>query len=314
MKSFALVLFLTAGSAFGQAWTPPAGNTSVLFTLQTSHLDSHSNYAGELQHNVDMRPRMLALSIDHGVTDRLAFSFSTAYVESRYRGAARPHPGLADNGEKHGTLQDLTVHVRYAALQDPVAVVPFLRVTWPSRNYSTLGHSAAGRGLQEQEAGVSVGYEILASHPIAMSASYGYTRVEKVEEHISTNRSTVDAQLGMLVTPRLFVRIFGTDVRTHGGLTLPLSPAESAEHFHHHDQLLRANSTRAGAGVSFSVTSTVDVHASFGTTIRSSSSHAGRSFAIGAGWNFDARKLLARFRSASSVAAMSHMPNRDAIF
>ena len=315
MKRPAIVLFLlVAGSAFGQAWTPPAGNTSVLLAFQTSHIDSHAFATGRLVHDVDMRPRMLMLSVDHAVTDRLAVGFTTAYVESLYRGAARPHPGLLDDGRKHGTLQDLTIQARYAMLQGPVVVTPFVRATWPLRNYPTLGHAAGGRGLQEQEAGVAAGYEIPVLRGMWVSGSYGYTWVEKVEDHISVNRSSLEAQIGAVVTPRVSVRLFGTALRTHGGLTLPLSPHAREEHFHHHDQLMRADSTRAGAGVSFAITPTVEAHASFATSIRSKNTHAGRSFAIGTSWNFDARKLLARLRSPSPVRAAAHLRNRDAIF
>lgn len=316
MKWIAIAFTFTLGvaSAYGQAWLPPAGNTSVLLAFERSHIDTHSTGSGKRNHDVDMRPRMLMLSVDQGLTDRLALGISVPYIETRYRGTAPAHPGLADNGRKHGTLQDINVSLRYAAIEGPVAVTPFARMSWPARNYQTLGHSSPGRGLQEQEAGVALGYEIPLLQGTWVSGTYGYTWVEKIDDHISTNRSAFEAQIVRQVTPRLFARLFGTRSTTHGGLDVPLTPHEREEHFHHHDQLLRTNSTRAGVAVSFALTPAIDAHAAYATTIRSENAHAGRSVSIGTSWNFDARRMLARFRSARGPALAAHLRNRDAIF
>jgi hypothetical protein len=296
MKRLTLLVLFAAGRAFGQAWLPEAGTTSVSLTLQATHFDAHTDRAGRMSHTIDMRPKVLTLSVDQALTNRLALSISVPYVETRFRGL-RPHPSLVDDGQRHGALQDVSIDLRYGVVQGSLAVTPYLSMSWPTRNYPTLGHASPGHGLQEQEGGLTIGQEISALPGTWIAGSYAYTRVQKIDPDISTNRSAVNAEIGTLLTSRLSARVFGSDTRTHGGLTVPLSTFDMIMHFQHHDQLLRANSRRAGAGLSFSLTPAVDLHANFATVIRSANAHAGRSFAIGTSWTFDARGLLAQRRS-----------------
>lgn len=282
-------------SAFGQAWTPPAGSGSIWFTAQTLHADAHTSGDGQYRHNIDLRAHSMTVALDYGVSDRLAISVALPYVTSRYRGPV-PHAGsLVDDGQYHGAISDVDLEVRYKAVDGLFVITPFAGGLWPTRNYSTLGHATAGRGLWEYSLGVDIGHEAAWLAPgLYFGGGYAYNVVEKVDHDLNVNRSNLDLRAAYFVTPRLSLQAASMWQRTHGGLDLPLSPAAAAEHAHHHDQMLRADHWRASAAVSYAVHPSVDVVFAYATSIESENSHAFRTLTLGAGWTFAGPKLRTR--------------------
>lgn len=297
---------LVPAACLAQAWTPPAGTGSLWLTGQALHADAHTEGDGTLVHNIDLHSRSLTASVDYGVTDRLALSVSLPYVTSRYRGPV-PHAGsTVDDGAFHGAVSDLDLEIRYRAVDGRVVLTPFIGGQWPTRNYETLGHAAAGRGLTEYSAGVDAGHEAqwLASG-LFLGAGYQYSIVEKPHDDLSVNRSTLDLRVAWYATPRLGIHAGSQWQRTHGGLDIPLTRAQRVAHARHHDQMLRADHWRASTGISYSVRPDLDLSLSWATVLQSANSHSFRTLGLGIGWTFDSRRLL---RRQPNVARLS-MPD-----
>lgn len=274
----------------------PAGTMDVTVAVQQTHIDAHTDRSGTIQHNIDVRSISAMITAEYSVTDRLAVGVSVPYIRSRYRGPA-PHPGaVVDDGSMHGSLQDLLLDARYALIRGNFVVSPFAGLRYPAGDYATTGHAAPGRGLKELVFGASAGHELFALPGTFVGADASYT-ISEALDHIRVNRTNADLQLGYALGQRVFVRGFAAWQRSHGGIDLPVPP--SSEHFHHHDQLARANHTRAGAGLVVAVTDDVNLHLGYATVIRSINGHLGRSVSIGTSWTFAPRPRVQK-RAASA--------------
>lgn len=292
-----------------QAWTPPAGYGTAWLSGQTLRTDAHLFSSGARTYNLDLRANTATLGIDYGLTDRLALSLSIPWVSSRLKGGA-PHAGSSiDNYRTHGTLADLRVELRYQLLDSGVVFTPTVAAVMPLRDYETLGHSAAGRGLNEYSAGFEIGHNAVAISPsLFVSGGYAYSYVERITD-LSVDRSNADFQVAYFVTPRLSLRGSGMWQETHGGLDAPLSPEHAREHGHHHDALLGANYWRGAGAIGFGLTPAVDLFASWSTVIEGKNTHAFRAWNAGIAWNFDAARL--RRRHARSVVSPSDIEDRS---
>ena len=278
--------------ASGQAWTPPAGSGSLWLTAQRLHADAHTEGDGDYQHNIDLLAHSMTAALDYGVTDRLALSIALPYVTSRYEGPI-PHAGsLVDDGQYHGSISDLDLELRYKAVDGLFVITPFVGGQWPTRDYPTLGHATAGRGLTEYALGFDVGHEAAWLAPaLYLAGGYSYSIVEKVHEDINVNRSNLDLRAAYYVTSRLSVQVASMWQKTHGGIDIPFSPEDRVRHAHHHDQMLRADHWRTSAAVGYAIRPNVDVVLGWATSIRSENSHAFRTLSLGAGWTFDGPKI-----------------------
>lgn len=299
-------MLLTAPALFAQPWTPPAGQGSTWISAQTLHTDAHIPSSGVKVHNVEIRANTVTLGVDYGLTDRLALNLSVPYVSSRLKAGA-PHAGsTADDFRTHATLTDLRIELRYKAVDSAVVFTPTLAAVIPTRDYETLGHASAGRGLNEYAAGFEVGHNLAAISPdLFVSGSYTYSYVERIDHDVTVDRSNADLQLAYFVTSRLSLRAAGIWQKTHGGLDFPFSIADAAEHGHHHDQLLRANFWRGAGAIGYAVSPSVDLFGSWSTVIEGVNTHSFRSWSVGIAWNFDRSKL--RRRPDNIVALLPRM-------
>ena len=167
--------------------------------------------------NVDVRSNSLTLGIDYSVTDRLALGVSLPYVSSRYKGI-NPHPGVIDDGEVHGMVQDLRIDLRYMAFEGPIVFSPTVAWTQPSHDYEAMGHAAAGKGLQEFAVGFAAAGAPTVVPGLFISGGTSYTFVEKVDPEFNVDRLNVELSVGYTVTPRLFARVSGAGQNTRDGL------------------------------------------------------------------------------------------------
>src|SRR5574339_855243 len=138
-----LVAVLLPSTAAAQTpWVPPKGAATIGTNYQWLDADRHlfSNLTGpeltplEIARRVDYQSNSLdfgrvqasALVVDGdiGITGRLALSGSLAFIAPRYRGAFR-HPGLADDGRFHATVQDVQAAARYRLGNETWTVTPF---------------------------------------------------------------------------------------------------------------------------------------------------------------------------------------------
>lgn len=298
------LLLVAPALASGQAWTPPAGQGTVWLSLQAVHSDAHLPSNGILTHDVNIRGKSATLGVEYGLTDRLAFGINLPYASSRLV-SGDPHYDasrkkvISDDGRSHGSLTDLSVDLRYKAIDSSLVFTPLVAALIPARNYEAVGHAAPGRGTREYSAGFALGHNAIWLSPsLFVGGGYRYTYVERIDEDITVDRSNADVQVDYLVTSRLGFRAAGMWQRTHGGLESPLASELRAAHKHDHDQLTRANYWRSSLGLSFGLTPTVDLVGSWSMVLRGVNTHAFRAWTGGVAWRFDAKSAHSRVSSS----------------
>ena len=304
----AMVLGVVApAQAFAQPpWIPAKGETQITTACQWLDADRHlfSNLTGpelapvEIARRVDYQSNSLdfgrvqasALVVDGdiGITGRLALSGSLAFIAPRYRGAF-PHPGLADDGRFHATVQDVQVGARYRLGNETWTVTPFSAFTAPVRDYEVLAHAAQGLHSRQLEVGASLGRIVLAGGAARgyLMATYGYSFVEHAEEleEVSLNRSRAMFEGGVYFGR---VTLQGTTSwrRVHGGLEWSEVAFGSHDHFPGHDQAAATREWRYGAGVSFEMTPATSLEVSYGDLIKGANTHDARTIGIAWSWAF----------------------------
>lgn len=254
-----------------QAWLSEKGTLS--YTLGYGDVFNKKHYlpdGGELDVG-HTRVKSLAVSFTYALTDRLALSAGIPLVSSEYHGE-RPHVETAiDDSDYHTTLTDFSVELRFQAFAEPWALAPYVALAVPSHSYETLGHAAPGQGLMRYAAGFFAGKSLDPWIPRTyLHGRYGYTYLEPVAG-IEHARSNLDLEIGYFVTPRLAVRALGLWQEAHGGIDVPVPRTDPL--YPYHDQLGAESFVNVGGGASFSLTATVDVYATYLTSVRGRNGH-----------------------------------------
>jgi hypothetical protein len=294
-----------ASSGLAQAWLAPKGEASFGAAYQNIYTRYHLFSEGEEYDGGRIRMNTVVFGLTYSFTDRLAASATVPYVTARYDGSA-PHvaPGFqyVDDGAYHSSFTDLRVDLRYNLLREPAVVTPFVSAIVPLRDYATFAHASPGSGLDQYVVGVAAGRRL---DPILeagfVQLRYSYSFVEEVLG-VSHDRSNVDLEIGYFLTPSLGVSAIGSYQRTHGGIELPLPSTQAGKDFkatpyyYHHDQLAQSNFLNVGGVVSYALTGTVDVFASYQTMVWGRSVHAIQpGLAIGMSWGFSPRRVIRSF-------------------
>jgi hypothetical protein len=321
-RRFRLLLVLVAAFSsplalrshvFAQAWTPPKGEASLGLSYQNFYTRDHLFAHGEALELGKIRMNVIFFDLNYGITDRLALSASLPYVYSRYDGSV-PHQLPVDNGDYHGTFADYRFDVRYNALKDPAVVTPFAAAIIPSHHYLTFAHSAASVGLKEYLVGLNFGRRLdplLSSAFIQARTSYAFA--ERLLG-VSHNRSNYDLELGYFVTPSLSLSATGSYQQTHGGIDFPLVGTPEFKAFVNspywpvHDQIARADFLNVGGGVSYALTGSVDVSASYVTMVWGKNIHKiSPGLVIGFNYGFSPQQLVKRFFPTSPPRVASEI-------
>jgi hypothetical protein len=301
-----VVLAASSSTAGAQAWLPARGEGAVSIVYQDM-FDRYHQFPGIGK--VDAGPttsRAMLLDVTYGVTDKLAVSFGVPWVSAKYVGAA-PHPnadvsgptpvffGTAklDDGNYHGTWQDVRFDVRYNLTTKHVVLTPFVGTLMPSHNYVTLAHAAPGTYLKTLQIGVAGAKMFDTVVPgLFLQARYAYGITEKVLD-ISHNRSNVDVEVGYFLTPKLRVIALGAGQLSHGGIDMVANARVRLppQQFLNHDRITRINFLNVGGGVSYSLTEKVDVFGSLVRTVAARNGHLiDRGVSMGLSWSFSARR------------------------
>src|SRR5689334_24785221 len=147
---FAMLLLVAplADAAFAQAWVPGEGEGTVSVLYQ----GANSLYHYKPTAKVDLGridSHALVLDTTYGLTDKIAVDVALPFVVSKYAGT-QPHPTSLDDGNYHGTIQDVRLDLRYnMTRRRRMAVTPFVGTVMPSHDYEYYAHSAPGRRLRE---------------------------------------------------------------------------------------------------------------------------------------------------------------------
>lgn len=271
------------------AWVPLKGEGQVTVTYQNIYVKYHLDYQGKTFDSGPVRSHTVVTAIEYGLTNKLTFDGSIAHVSSKYEGFVGPVPhGPVDTGSYHPNFQNLDLGLRYNIRSRPLVLTPFVAVVIPTHDYETRGHSAVGRGLRELRMGLNVGRDLEGILPRSyVQGRYSFSVVESVEE-FNLNRSNAEWELGHFATDRISLRFTAALQRTHGGLRIPID--NQHPHFHDiHDQATRSNFFRAGGGISFALTRSLDLHADYNNTTAGRNGHKPRGLSLGISWRFSRR-------------------------
>lgn len=273
-----------SATAFAQAWVPAKGEGTVSITYQKVDVRYHFNFVGKKTDTGHIHTQNTLMALEYGLTDKLALDFDLAYVASKYQGL-HPH-GPPDTGFYHPQFQDLHLGLRYNALRRNLLVTPFVAVTIPTHDYEVRGHSAVGRGFHELLIGTNVGRQL---DPILRDGyfqfRYSYAILKPLAD-VRLNRSNADWEVGWAANRRITIRFIGSWQKTHGGFEFP-QDVHDEEDFDIHDRVARANYVQLGAGVTFSVNKSLDVHTAWAPTpIYARNTHGDKGFIVGFSWRF----------------------------
>jgi hypothetical protein len=295
----------SAVSARAQAWLPPKGEAS--FSLGYGNVFVNRHYLGGATNPGDsvesdyghIRSQSVGIGLTYGVTDRLMVAVGLPYIVTKYYGTPGqnffPHTIPIDDGSYHGTFQDYRVAFSYQAFNGPVAVAPFVAVVIPSHSYTTFAHAAAGRGLHEYLLGTSFGGRLDPLLPGSYAeAAYSYAFVERVL-NIHHDRSDVSFELGYFLTPSLALRGIGTGHYTHGGVAFQSPQTTPPELFPVHDQIDKSSGINLGGGLSYTLTGSTTVYASYLTQVQGRGGHKIKdSLSFGVSYGFSPGQLVRR--------------------
>jgi hypothetical protein len=307
--ALAAIFILAAFSpvAWSQAWTPPRGEGAVSFMFQDQYYKYHMLPTQKVDIGA-IRARSLLVNASYGLTDKIAVSVGMPWIATKYNGSS-PHPladfsgtNAVDNGNWHAAAQDFHFDVRYNVthnlLGQGIVLTPYVAATVPSNDYVYFAHAGYGRQIKEVQTGVAAAKLFNEPGNLLVQARYGYGVAEEVVG-FRPNRSVGSVEVGYFVKPRVRLMALSSGQRTHGGIDLTRTARATlpTEQFLHHDQISRENSVSVGAGVSYSLTQTVDVYGSWMKTVTQRNGHLlDRGISIGVSWSYSTR------RGANSIA------------
>jgi hypothetical protein len=271
---------------FGQAWLPQKGDGSITLTYQKIIGRDHLDFTGARVKIGTDRAQTAQMDFEYGVTDKLALNADVVYTASRYNGPL-PEGPLDFDGRYHPTFQDAHFQVRYNLTGKPLVLTPFVSVTIPTHSYETSGHNAAGRHFHELLIGINAGRVLRPRLPgVYVHARYSYA-ILKHFAGLNLNRSNLDSEVGWELHRRVTLRLLGAWQKTYGGLQAPIEFDEpGSEKFEFHDRVLKAIYFRLGAGATFSMNKTFDIHVGYSGTVTGKNSLAVGGFGIGLTWKF----------------------------
>ena len=298
--------FVAISSARAQAWLAPRGEASFGAVYQNIYTRDHLFFDGEPFDGGRIRMQVAVFGLSYSFTDRLAASASVPYASARYDGKA-PHTTNVDNGDYHSGFTDLRLDLRYNLFRNPAMITPFVSAIIPTRDYQTFAHAALSSGLHQYLVGVAMGRRL---DPILeagfVQLLYSYAFAEKVLG-ISHDRSNADLEVGYFLTPSLGVSVLGNYQKTHGGLDLPVPGTQASAAFRltpyavHHDQLARSDYLNLGGVITYALTGTIDVFASYQTMVWGRNVHRIQpGLAVGLNWGFSPQRVIRSFARKSA--------------
>jgi hypothetical protein len=306
--------------ASAQAWLPPKGEASLALGygnifVNRHYLGTSANPGDNVENDFGhIRSQSIQIAVSYGVSDRFAISVALPYILTKYYGTPGqnffPHTITIDDGQYHGIFQDFRIDVDYQLLRGPVAVAPFVAAVIPSHSYTYFAHAAGGRNLHEYLLGSSFGArldQLLAGSYVELTYSYAF--VERVLD-IHHDRSNGFLEVGYFLTPSLSLRGIATAFYTHGGVNgLAADRLPPPEIFQHHDQIGHESGISAGGGLSYVLTGSTEVYASYLTQLQGRGGHKIKdSLSFGVTYNLSPSQLVRRFFPATSDKAPARLP------
>jgi hypothetical protein len=251
-------LALASFGAHAQAWLPEKGAFSLSLDYTSILNKKHFTSTG---HEIDAGHtdlRITTIAASYSPSDRIEVNASLPFVTSRYRG-----PGLGghdtenDNGLWHATITDLQLSVHFQVADGPIGFAPYIGVIMPTHDYTTFGHSAPGRELDEYWLGFYTAASLNEWIPRTyVQVRYNYAFVERVQD-IAHDRSNLGLEIGYFLNQDISFRAIGSWQWTHGGINVPLPQTDPL--FPNHDRLADEEFFNVGAGTTWNITDRISV-------------------------------------------------------
>ena len=273
-----LGLALAPCAARAQAWLPQKGSFS--YTIDYTGVLNKKHYTNDVcrpvcPDEVDVGHtdnQVLSLSASYSPTDRISVNASLPVVRTRYRG-----PGLGghdheiDDGSWHSTITDLQLTVNYQLVSGAFGLAPYVGAVIPTHDYTTFGHSAPGRGLNEYWVGAYAAMSLNEWIPrtyVQLRGNYAF-----VEEILDIPHDRINAvlEIGYFPTPDWNVRVMVSQQWTNGGINVPV-PLDDPR-FPHHDQLAAEEFVAVGGGATWVINERASVYAFYMQAIEGTNAH-----------------------------------------
>ena len=285
VSSFLLALPLLCGTAGAQAFVSARGEASVSLTYQNYVVVGHFDAQGHKNTNGGTESHALVTELDYGVTDSFGLTVSLPFIASKYTGPPSyfvgthlTYPGPLDDGTYHAAFQDLRIEARRVFWAGPVALAPFVGVSFPTHDYETVGEAVPGRHRRDLQFGTNVGADLdrLLSG-LYVQGRYAYGTAERVNNFPFT-RSNIDLEGGYAIVPRVVIRALMDRQIRHQGPSLDELAADWVDH----DRFIAPSYLNLGGGMSVSLTRSTDIYALWIPTVSGSNgAHRARTLAIG---------------------------------
>ena len=282
---------LSTTDASAQAWLPPKGEGAVSVLYQNLFTREHFLAGGGRVDRGHIQSNNLLFDVTYGLTDKMAADVGRTVhphaihgrgATPQARGPAWPSrtAGFRTCASGSATTSSTTRRSPSRRLSGPAC---------PATVTSTLAHAALGTRVRELEVGTYVARTLGPALPRAfVQARYGYSFAERIE-NIHHDRSSLDVEIGYVITPAVRVFAVSTGQKTHGGIDTPDAGWRAMDPIlaPHHDRLARLEMLDFGGGVQVSVTRSLDLFGSFMTTTAGRNSHSlARGLTVGASWSF----------------------------
>jgi len=193
-------------------------------------------------------------------------------VRTRYRGpglGGHDHP--IDDGTWHATITDLQFTVNYQVADGAFGFAPYVGAVVPTHDYTTFGHSAPGRGLNEYWVGAYAGFSLNEWIPrtyVQLRGNYAF--VEEVLG-ISHDRINATLEVGYFFNPSWNVRAIVSEQWTDGGINVPVPLTDPR--FPYHDQLAAEEFVNVGFGGTWVIDERMSVFALYMEGIEGTNAH-----------------------------------------
>src|SRR5712691_8302050 len=263
VSAFLLALHLLCGTAGAQAFVSARGEASVSLTYQNYVVVGHFDAQGHKNTNGGTESHALVTELDYGVTDSFGLTVSLPFIASKYTGPPSyfvgthlTFPGRLDDGTYHAAFQDLRFEARRVFWAGPVALAPFVGVSFPTHDYETVGEAVPGRHRRDLQFGTNVGADLdrLLSG-LYVQGRYAYGTAERVNNFPFT-RSNIDLEGGYAIVPRVVIRALMDRQIRHQGPSLDELAADWVDH----DRFIAPSYLNLGGGVSVSLTGSTDIY------------------------------------------------------
>ena len=286
-----------ASDARAQAWVGDPGSLDVSFDY---NFGRSTVVTGD---DIEFDPppsgtdtHQLTLGVEYAPIRKLAITASLPLVFLKYTGDpiyAHPGGGSYDDGDFHTTLTDARAGIRYAVLEDTIALAPHIAGTVPVADYETVGNTVGGRHLAALHVGVGVGTVIGDATYLHLSYEYSFVqaydrdevRTNELQKH-EQDRSDMAFTIGhKLLDYRLDVHLDASARFGHGGVSLDDLATLSGPESLYHDAILKETIVLAGAGVGYQINNQFGVSLAAQVFLTGANTQKANVLALGLTWS-----------------------------